>query len=163
VFTRTCHRTPSRNESGQPHALFRYNPLSRHILIYIYRILFLYSKRVFLLLLSIYYYGLLSYSILMRSRCCLCVGISVPYQVSNAFMKPRMYIMASEPTSTAYFINASHQSLSVGASYRCKVTARLSVSLLSVLRNDSVNTFPRQQKIVGGVVFYVVCARMRGK
>jgi hypothetical protein len=52
-------------------------------------------------------------------------------------MKLGMYIIATEPISTAYFINPS---------YRCKATTQLVVSFLSVLGNGSVNTFPRQQK-----------------
>jgi hypothetical protein len=55
--------------------------------------------------------------------------------------------MATEPISTAYFIKPSHQSvcLYVYPSYRCKATARLSVSLLSVLGNGQVNKFPQQR------------------
>jgi hypothetical protein len=49
------------------------------------------------------------------------------------FMKLGMYIMASEPVSTAYFINPSHQSVSVY------------VFLLSLLGNGSVKTSPRQR------------------
>jgi hypothetical protein len=49
-------------------------------------------------------------------------------------------ITAPEPISTVYFINPSHQS----------------VCLYILLGNGSLNTFPRQQGIVGGGVFYVV-------
>jgi hypothetical protein len=61
-------------------------------------------------------------------------------------MKFSMCIMTPEPISATYFINPSHQSvcLYVYPSCRCKATARLSVSLLSV-RNGLVNTFPRQR------------------
>jgi hypothetical protein len=54
--------------------------------------------------------------------------------------------MATEPISTAYFMNPSHQSvcLYVYPPYRCKATALLIVSLHSVLGNGAVNTFPRQ-------------------
>jgi hypothetical protein len=58
-----------------------------------------------------------------------------------------MYIMTSEPISTAYVINPSHQSvcLYVYPSCRRKATARLNISLHSVLGNGSVNKIPRQQ------------------
>jgi hypothetical protein len=64
-------------------------------------------------------------------------------------MELGVYVMAPEPISTAYFINSSHQSVSV-----C-------VSLLSLSGNDSVDTFPRQRihnnrRIVGHVVVYVI-------
>jgi hypothetical protein len=49
------------------------------------------------------------------------------------FMKFGMYIMAPEPLSTAYFINPSHQSVSI-----C-------VSFPSILGNGSVYTFPLQR------------------
>jgi hypothetical protein len=47
------------------------------------------------------------------------------------FMKPGMYIMATEPISTAHFINPSHQSF---------VYFRL-----SLLGKGSVKTIPRQR------------------
>jgi hypothetical protein len=68
--------------------------------------------------------------------------------------------MATESISKAYFTNPSHQS--VYPSYRCKATARLSVSLLSVLSTSSVNKFRLQKYtrdnrgIVGCVILYVV-------
>jgi hypothetical protein len=49
------------------------------------------------------------------------------------FMKLGLYIMEPEPISMAYFINSSHQSVSV-----C-------LSPLPLLGNSSVNTFPRQR------------------
>jgi hypothetical protein len=49
------------------------------------------------------------------------------------FMKFGRYVMETEPISTAYFIDPSHQPVS------------LCVSLLSLLRNGSVNMLPRQQ------------------
>jgi hypothetical protein len=58
------------------------------------------------------------------------------------FMKLGMCVMAPEPISTAYFINPSHQSV------------RLCIPL-SLLGNGSVNTFPRQRRIVD-VVLYAV-------
>jgi hypothetical protein len=59
-------------------------------------------------------------------------------------MKPGM---ATELVSAACFVNPSHQSvcLYVYPSCRCKATVRLSVTLLSVLGNGSINTFPRQR------------------
>jgi hypothetical protein len=65
------------------------------------------------------------------------------------FMKLGMCIMTTEPISTTYLINPSHQSvcLSMYPSYGCKATARLdtSTSLLSVVGNSSVNMFPRKR------------------
>jgi hypothetical protein len=67
----------------------------------------------------------------------LCVCVSPPPQnqiwmPEAIFMKPGMYIMASEPISTAYFINPSHQSVYVY------------VYPLSLLGNGSVKTLSRQ-------------------
>jgi hypothetical protein len=56
-------------------------------------------------------------------------------------MKLGMYIMAPEAISEAYFINPSHHC--VYPPYPCQATTR-------------VNMFPRQQRTVGGVVFYAV-------
>jgi hypothetical protein len=63
------------------------------------------------------------------------------------FMKLGMNNMATEPISTAYFINPSHQivCLYVYPSYRYKITAPLGISLLSVLRNASENTCPQKR------------------
>jgi hypothetical protein len=47
-------------------------------------------------------------------------------------------------------------------SYHCQATGRLRVSFLSVLGNGSVNTFPRQLRILRGVVFYVVRVVSKG-
>jgi hypothetical protein len=83
---------------------------------------------------------------LMRSPCCLCVFwmcIS-PYQLLNpwtSLYETCMYIMAPEPMSTAYFINPFHQSVYLYVYFR-----------VSLLGTDSANTFPRQRRIVGGVV-----------
>jgi hypothetical protein len=55
------------------------------------------------------------------------------------FIKFRMYIVAPELTSTAYFMNPTHQTVSV-----------------CVLGNVSINTFPRHRRIVGGVIFHTV-------
>jgi hypothetical protein len=52
--------------------------------------------------------------------------------------------MAPEPISTTYFINLSHQSVPT-----C-------IYFISLLGNGSVNTFPPQRRIVGGVAFYAV-------
>jgi hypothetical protein len=74
------------------------------------------------------------------------------------FTKLGTDIMATEPVSKAYFINPSHQCvcLCVYASYRCKATALLIVSLLSVQGNSSVNTLPRQWKNYWIRHFYAV-------
>jgi hypothetical protein len=63
------------------------------------------------------------------------------------FMKLGTYITETEPISAPYFINPSHQSVSlyVYPSYRCKTTAPLSVFFHSVIANGSANTFPRQR------------------
>jgi hypothetical protein len=63
----------------------------------------------------------------------------------SIFIKLGMYgyIMAPETISMAYFINPSHQSV-----YLYVYPA------LWFLGKDSVNTFPRQRRIVGSVVFY---------
>jgi hypothetical protein len=72
------------------------------------------------------------------------------------FMKLGMYIMGTEPISRPYFINSFHQS--VYPSYHLNVTVRLSVSSLHLLPgNNSAYTFPRKQRIVGGVVLYAIC------
>jgi hypothetical protein len=96
-------------------------------------------------------------------------------------MKPGMYIMASEPIWTAYFINTSHQSICLYVyvarlGYRCneyttnnrrivgcvvfyaihvvsKESLWVSVYSLSLLGNGSVNTFQRQRGIVADIVF----------
>jgi hypothetical protein len=51
----------------------------------------------------------------MRSRCCLCAFKSpqpINFRMCEPiFMKLRMYIMAPEPNSTAYYIIPSHQPL----------------------------------------------------
>jgi hypothetical protein len=78
------------------------------------------------------------------------VSVYPPYQLLNAwpiYMKLGVYIMATEPISTAYVINSSHQSVSLymHPSYRCKAMGRLSASVLSLLGNGSVNTFPQQR------------------
>jgi hypothetical protein len=106
------------------------------------------------------------------------------------FMKLGIYIMAPEPILTAYFINPSHQSVSVcvldsivatqrlgekhprcneytqqknWTSFLCG-PCRLKAELVNVciplpfLGNGSVNTFPKQRRIVGGIVFNAVCA-----
>jgi hypothetical protein len=78
---------------------------------------------------------------------CLCIPPINFWIPEPIFMKLGMYIMAPEPISTAYYINPSHQSvcLYVYPSYHCKATARLSVSLHSVLGNGSVTTFQQQR------------------
>jgi hypothetical protein len=66
------------------------------------------------------------------------------------FMTLRMYIMAPEPISTAYFMNPSHQSV-------C-----LHVYSPSLLGNGSVKTSPRQrihataEELLDAIVFYAV-------
>jgi hypothetical protein len=131
----------------------------------------------------------------MGSPCCLCACMYIPYQFLNAgtnLMKLGMYIVASEPIWTAYFLNPSHQSVClyvyfpvVSRQRLCKhvpaatntrnnrrivgpvvfgvVLVASKESLwaclcipLSLLGNGSVNTFPRQRRIVEGVVFYAV-------
>jgi hypothetical protein len=115
------------------------------------------------------------------------------WMLEPIFMKRGMYIMAPEPISTAYFINPSHQSVSVCVSLlslpgkgsvkcippfsarqrlgntfppqRIQATSEellgvcvwvcLCIPLL-LLGNNSVKTFPRERKIVGGIVFYAV-------
>jgi hypothetical protein len=90
----------------------------------------------------------------MRSPSCLCVCVTPPPPINFWMPEPicmkigiYSYIMTTEPISTVYFTNPSHQSvcLYVYLSSRRKATAPLSVSLISVLSNGSVNTFPRQQ------------------
>jgi hypothetical protein len=73
----------------------------------------------------------------MRSPCCLrvCVSALPPlkfWMTEPIFIRLSMCIMAPEPISTAYFINPSHQSVSM-----------CNPSLLLV--NGSVNTFQRQR------------------
>jgi hypothetical protein len=81
------------------------------------------------------------------------------------FMKPGMHIMAPEPISTAYFINPSHQSVCLYVYSQTleelldttwRVCGSVCLPPISLLGSGSVNTFPRQRRIVGGVVFYVV-------
>jgi hypothetical protein len=134
----------------------------------------------------------------MRSSCCLCVCESPPpinvWMPEPIFVKLAMYIMAPGPISTAYFINPSHQSVSISVSLlfllgngsvKCipyfiawqklgkhvpaaKETRNnsrivgpvclwvcLCIPLL-LLGYNSVNTFPRQRRIVGSVVVYAV-------
>jgi hypothetical protein len=63
------------------------------------------------------------------------------------FTKLGIYNIATELISTAYFINPSNPSvcLCVQPSYDYKETAWLSLSLLSMLGNGSVNTLPWQR------------------
>jgi hypothetical protein len=78
----------------------------------------------------------------MRSPCrlyILRINLWIPEPI---FMWLCMYIMASEPFATAYFMNPSHQSVCV--------------SPPSFLGNSSINAFPRQQNIVGCVGFCAV-------
>jgi hypothetical protein len=94
---------------------------------------------------------------------CLCISPAVNFWMAEQiFMKLGMYIMATEPISTAYFINASRQSVSV-----C-------ISLLSLQGNGSFKSSPpfgarqrlgkqvpsatniRNNRIVGPVLFYAV-------
>jgi hypothetical protein len=93
----------------------------------------------------------------------LCVSPNNIWMPEPIFMKLGMCIMAIEPISGAYFINPSHQSvcLYVYPSCRCKATARLSVSLHSVLGNGWVNVptatnTRNNSRIVGRVIFYAV-------
>jgi hypothetical protein len=117
-------------------------------------------------------------------------------------MKLDTYIMPTDPISTVYFINSSHQSVCLYMSlqgngsvkfippfnvrqrlgkhvpratnshngkrivgrltfYTVRVLTKESLwvslcILLSLLGTDSVKTFPRQQRIFGGVVFYAL-------
>jgi hypothetical protein len=64
-------------------------------------------------------------------------------------MKPDIYVIATEPIATAYFINSPLQSVCRYVySYHCKGTVRLSVFLLLVLGNGSVKTFPGQTSVL---------------
>jgi hypothetical protein len=82
----------------------------------------------------------------VRSPCCLCVyesplnNFCMPEPI---FMILGTHVMETEPISKVYFINPSHRSVClyeyVPPSYGCKTTARLILSLHSVLDN----TFPR--------------------
>jgi hypothetical protein len=88
---------------------------------------------------------------LMRSPCVCVYHPPINFWMPEpVFMKLGMYIMAREPILTAYFINASHQSVCL---YMCIP--------LSLLGNGSVKTLPRQRihnrKIVARVVFCAVC------
>jgi hypothetical protein len=61
----------------------------------------------------------------MRSQCCLCVSVSINFCMHQPiFMKLGMCIMAPELTSTAYFINPSHQSVCLHV-YPTTVTRQL--------------------------------------
>jgi hypothetical protein len=142
----------------------------------------------------------------MRSPSYVSVCLWIPpanfWMAEPIFMKLDMYIMATEPISTTYFMNpcvsvcvfrlslqsngsvkcippfgarqrlgkhvpaqrihttieelldASFSVLSV--SYQRRVCGSVFVSPLSLLGNNSVKTFPRQRRIVGGVVFCAV-------
>jgi hypothetical protein len=121
----------------------------------------------------------------MRSPSCLCV-CALPLisflTPKSMFIKLEMYVMTPEPISMKYFLNPSHQSvcLHVHPSYRYWAIGKhvsiaintrnnrriiereclwacISIPLL-LLGNYYVNTFPRQWRIVTGVVFYVVRA-----
>jgi hypothetical protein len=83
----------------------------------------------------------------MRSPCCLYMSVNSPpisFSIPEpVFMKLGLYVMAPELMSAAYFVNPSHQSVSV-------------CDLLPLLGHGSVKTFPWQRRIVEGVVFYSV-------
>jgi hypothetical protein len=75
------------------------------------------------------------------------------------FMKLCMFIMATEPISTAYFTNPSNlpMCLYVYPSYCCKATARLSVSLQRLCKHVPETTNARcNSRIVGRLIFYGV-------
>jgi hypothetical protein len=96
-------------------------------------------KHVWEFILSLFSLFLRNKTRLMRLPFCLCLDAWTNHYET-------LYIMAAEPISTAYLINPTHQPLClyVYTFYRCKATVQLSVSLLSVLGNGSVNTFPGQ-------------------
>jgi hypothetical protein len=83
---------------------------------------------------------------LMKSLCCLCISHINFWMPEPISMKLRMYIIAPESISDAYFLNPS-TSLCV---YMCIPSPIL------MLDNGSINTLLRQQRIVGGVVFSAV-------
>jgi hypothetical protein len=128
----------------------------------------------------------------MRSPSCLCVCVSPLSTFQSILMKLGMYIMAPEPNSTAYFINPSHRPCVCMCIPHSVARHRLgehvpaatkncwwcrflcgpylikgeSVGLcipLSLLGNNSVKAFPRQRRIVGGVIFYAVRVLSKGE
>jgi hypothetical protein len=105
-------------------------------------------KKVFLLACFPYFEKI---KVGLWDHCAVCLSVYHPlinFQMTEPiFMKLGVYIMATEPISTAYFTNPFHQSvcLHVYPSYHCKTRAQSSVSLHSLLGNSSVNTFPWQR------------------
>jgi hypothetical protein len=76
-------------------------------------------------------------------------GIALPF-IFTLFIKLGIYIMAPEPISTAYYINPSHQSVSVYVSRPILARQRLGkhVPAATNTRNN--------RRIVAWVVFYAV-------
>jgi hypothetical protein len=72
-----------------------------------------------------------------------------------------VYIMAPAPISTGYFKNVTAATNTyaieelLDASYKWRACGSV-VHPPSLLGNGSVNMFPRQQGITGGVIFYAV-------
>jgi hypothetical protein len=117
---------------------------------------------------------------LVRSLFCVCESPSqsIFECLNQFFMKLSKYIIAPEPISTTYFINLSHQFVClyvypppfiakqrlgkhVPAPTNTRNNRRIfgCVCLclpLSLLGHNSIKTFPRHRKIVGGVVFYAI-------
>jgi hypothetical protein len=78
------------------------------------------------------------------------------------FMKLGMYIMAPEPISTAYFINPSHQSVSVCV-YLLSLLGKGSVKCIPPFvarqrlgKNVTAATNTHNRRIVGRIVLYAV-------
>jgi hypothetical protein len=79
------------------------------------------------------------------------------------FMKIYVYIMTSEPISTAYFINPSHQSAClyvyppiVTKQRLCKNPSIVARQRLGKNVTVATNTYANNRRTVGGVVFYAV-------
>jgi hypothetical protein len=87
-------------------------------------------------------------STLMRFPCCL--RLCTPpkknfWMAGSIFIKLSMYIMAPDPISTTYFVDPSHQVVSVCVSL-LPLPGNGSVKIpLSLLGNDSVKTIPRKR------------------
>jgi hypothetical protein len=91
----------------------------------------------------------------MRSPCCLCVCMCIPGPstfdcLNEFFIKVGIYITASEPISTTYFINLFHQSVCLHMYLRNVVRQMLSKHIPT-----ETNTL-NKRRIVEGVVLYAV-------
>jgi hypothetical protein len=85
----------------------------------------------------------------MRSPCFLCICESGCLYACESLNQSLLNFWNLHHGTWTHFNGVLHKSLP-------PVCVHVCASLISLLGNDSVNTYPRQRRIVGGVVFYAV-------